>query len=88
MTAKGDMIDIGCEYVTNVSYADSISEEMLCAGAENKRGACQGDSGGPFTVKKDDQHSLVGIVSWGEGCGDVSQLFICRKIFHNSKLAC
>ena len=76
MTARGNVImgnsEGGCDYVANMSYADMISEEMLCAGAENKAGACQGDSGGPFTVKKDGQHSLVGVVSWGHGCGDVS----------------
>ena len=33
----------------------------------------QGDSGGPFTVKSEEtnQHDLVGVVSWGDGCAAV-----------------
>merc|ERR1712130_431649 len=52
----------------SVSMAD-FNEDMLCAGAPGKY-SCQGDSGGPFTVKNEstNQHDLVGVVSWGDGC--------------------
>lgn len=48
--------------------ASRITSYMLCAG----RGAmdsCQGDSGGPLLVNTGDRYEIVGIVSWGVGCG-------------------
>jgi len=53
------------------SYEGKISSDMVCAGIEGE-GSCQGDTGGPLTVREEDQHYLVGINSWGYGCGEGS----------------
>lgn len=47
----------------------TVTSGMVCAGASDPpRDACQGDSGGPLVVN----YTLVGIVSWGEGCADTA----------------
>jgi secreted trypsin-like serine protease len=45
----------------------------ICAGeVGNNKDTCQGDSGGPLVVKNalDGLWYLIGITSWGYGCGD------------------
>ncbi|XP_063149021.1 transmembrane protease serine 12-like [Candoia aspera] len=53
-------------------YAGAITWNMLCAGSESgDADSCQGDSGGPLMCYVQDvtKYYLVGITSFGVGCG-------------------
>ncbi|XP_012814580.1 tissue-type plasminogen activator isoform X1 [Xenopus tropicalis] len=47
-----------------------VTQNMLCAGdTRNLDDACKGDSGGPLVCPHEGRMHLMGIVSWGIGCG-------------------
>jgi secreted trypsin-like serine protease len=48
-----------------------VNDNMICSGRpKTKRDTCAGDNGGPLFAKgADGKFVLVGITSWGEGCG-------------------
>ncbi|KMY87636.1 trypsin beta [Drosophila simulans] len=51
------------------AYRDRrITTDMICADG-HRWDSCEGDSGGPLIEITTGGHELVGIVSWGEGCG-------------------
>ncbi|KAJ8005740.1 hypothetical protein DPEC_G00121040 [Dallia pectoralis] len=56
--------------VPGVLNGRQVTVNMLCAG--DTRGlddACKGDSGGPLVCAKDGRMTLMGLISWGDGCG-------------------
>lgn len=60
---------------------NTVSENMLCAGKlGDRRDACRGDSGGPMVAKFGNIWYLVGLVSWGEGCGRLDNFGIYTKV--------
>uniref|UniRef100_A0A8C2TYB2 Neurotrypsin n=1 Tax=Coturnix japonica TaxID=93934 RepID=A0A8C2TYB2_COTJA len=56
-----------------VRYGQKFTNRMICAGnlSEDKRvDSCQGDSGGPLMCQKSNGRWIIlGITSWGYGCG-------------------
>uniref|UniRef100_A0A6M2E2W6 Putative trypsin-like serine protease n=1 Tax=Xenopsylla cheopis TaxID=163159 RepID=A0A6M2E2W6_XENCH len=48
------------------AYGVLFHNDMICAG-EYEKDSCQGDSGGPLVYN----NTLVGIVSFGKGCGNI-----------------
>jgi len=63
MIMSSDYFDIFRAYSAN-GY--SVADSMICAAVEEGgKDSCQGDSGGPMVCGEE----LVGIVSWGIGCG-------------------
>jgi secreted trypsin-like serine protease len=61
-----------CEAVASTSDRPFDSGSMLCAmpASEASGDTCAGDSGGPLILGRDlDSGPIIGIVSWGRGCG-------------------
>ncbi|KAL0966579.1 hypothetical protein UPYG_G00297040 [Umbra pygmaea] len=61
--------------------ANNVSDNVLCAGVIGRReDACEGDSGGPMVTLYRNTWFLIGLVSWGEGCGNIKKLGIYTKV--------
>ncbi|KAK3535608.1 hypothetical protein QTP70_017801, partial [Hemibagrus guttatus] len=67
-----DLVDPAiCKHILQTLRPGLQNLTVLCAGPERGgKDACQGDSGGPLLCPRDDgQWVVVGITSWGKGCG-------------------
>jgi len=56
-----------------------ITDNMLCAGREGED-TCQGDSGGPLTCNINQKYVLIGVTSFGYGCGEAGKPGVYVKV--------
>jgi len=51
-------------------HGSDITDSMICAGKLGEGGvdSCQGDSGGPMVMNVGGKYTVLGVVSFGEGC--------------------
>ena len=64
------------------AYNGAIDETMIAAGLDDGgKDSCQGDSGGPLIIKnKNGTQTLIGVVSFGEGCARANKYGIYSNV--------
>ena len=71
-----------CEQMYDeAGYVEAVPYIFICAGlAKGGRDSCEGDSGGPLVLEENGRFNLIGIVSWGIGCGVALQPGVYTRI--------
>nr|XP_008193782.1 PREDICTED: uncharacterized protein LOC657068 isoform X2 [Tribolium castaneum] len=67
---------------TRLGYDFKLHPGFVCAGGEEGKDACKGDGGGPMVCERGGTWQVVGVVSWGIGCGQVGIPGVYVKVAH------
>jgi hypothetical protein len=67
---------------TRLGYDFKLHPGFICAGGEEGKDACKGDGGGPMVCERGGTWQVVGVVSWGIGCGQVGIPGVYVKVAH------
>ncbi|KAF2897596.1 hypothetical protein ILUMI_08582 [Ignelater luminosus] len=67
---------------TRLGYEFKLHPGFICAGGEEGKDACKGDGGGPMVCERGGTWQIVGVVSWGIGCGQHGVPGVYVKVAH------
>ncbi|KAE8736567.1 Serine protenase-like [Frankliniella occidentalis] len=67
---------------TRLGYDFKLHQGFVCAGGEEGKDACKGDGGGPMVCERGGSWHVVGVVSWGVGCGQSGVPGVYVKVAH------
>ncbi|KAJ8953991.1 hypothetical protein NQ314_007184 [Rhamnusium bicolor] len=67
---------------TRLGYDFKLHPGFICAGGEEGKDACKGDGGGPMVCERGGTWQVVGVVSWGIGCGQNGVPGVYVKVAH------
>ncbi|ETV63774.1 hypothetical protein H257_19296 [Aphanomyces astaci] len=62
------------------SFDKPVTDTMLAAGGLEGEDACNSDSGGPLTVEVSAGVRLLGVASWGDGCGLLNKPGVYERV--------